>query len=150
MDGNAKAFMDVLGFTEGTDRVPDSDGGYKVVVGGSLFSSYADHPRRKVWIPRYKVWSSAAGRYQMIIPTWDALRRRLSLPDFSPESQDRACAELLRECGAMDRMDDGDLDGAVSDASKLWASLPGSRAGQRVERMDAIRAVYTKSGGVVK
>lgn len=149
MDPNVKAFLDVIGFTEGTDRVKDSDGGYKVVVGGSLFASYADHPRRKVFIQRYKVYSTAAGRYQFIAPTWDALRRRLSLPDFSPASQDAACEELLRECGAERWLLLGDLDAAVIAASSQWASLPGSKAKQRVESMDAIRDVYTKAGGTI-
>jgi muramidase (phage lysozyme) len=149
MEPNVKAFMDVLGFTEGTDRVKDSDGGYKVVVGGSLFASYADHPRRKVYLPRYKVYSTAAGRYQMIAPTWDAIRKRLALSDFSPNSQDSACLELLNECGARKWIDLGDLDAAVIAASSLWASLPGSKAKQRIESMDAIREVYTKAGGTI-
>lgn len=78
--------------------------------------------------------STAAGAYQMIVPTWQRARRAGAwgdaLPDFSPASQDEAARRLLIECGAFPLLRVGDLSGAIRKASKLWASLPGSTAGQ--------------------
>jgi len=31
------------------------------IVGGELFDDFSDHPRKRVWIERYRVWSTAAG-----------------------------------------------------------------------------------------
>jgi muramidase (phage lysozyme) len=50
---NVLAFLDLIAWSEGTDngRQPTRDQGYDVVVGGSLFDSYADHPRRLIDLP---------------------------------------------------------------------------------------------------
>ena len=42
-----KAFLDMLAWSEGTDKAgqPTKNRGYDVIVGGSLFSNYADHHR---------------------------------------------------------------------------------------------------------
>lgn len=147
-----KAFKDALAYAEGTDKPgqPTKDRGYDVIVGGQLFTSYKDHPRVLVNLPRYNLKSSAAGRYQMIRATWDALARRLRLKDFSPANQDRACDELLRECGATSRLMVGDFDGACKAGNKIWASLPGSPHGQRIESADKLRSIFIKAGGVIK
>ncbi|NDG04091.1 MAG: lysozyme, partial [Alphaproteobacteria bacterium] len=75
-------------------------------------------------------FTTAAGGYQFIRPTWQRLRDRLGLEDFSPASQDAAAVELLREVGALDLIEQGDIEGAMKKASKAWASLPGSLAQQ--------------------
>ena len=64
MNINLKAFLDMLAWSEGTSTVAGSDNGYNVIVGGSLFKGYADHPRKLVDIPRLGIKSTAAGRYQ--------------------------------------------------------------------------------------
>ena len=146
------AFRDVLAYSEGTDRPSvqkSNHHGYDVIVGGSLFDDFRAHPRKLVWLPRYRVYSSAAGRYQFIRSTWDALRKRLNLPDFGPCSQDAACDELLRECGALTHLVRGDFDGAVKAAREIWASLPGSSAGQRTEKLDTLRGVFIEHGGKI-
>jgi muramidase (phage lysozyme) len=144
---NLSAFLDMLGFSEGTDAVAGSDHGYNVVVGGQLFSGYADHPRRKVWLPRYKVYSTAAGRYQFLVATWDALRKKLSLPDFSPQSQDLACIELIKEKSALDDISSGRIADAITKCAPLWASLPGAGYGQREVSRQKLINFYTSAGG---
>lgn len=148
-----KAFRDVLAYAEGTDRpeVQKSNHfGYDVIVGGSLFTCFNDHPRVLVNLPRYKIKSSAAGRYQMIRATWDALRKRLKLPDFSPKSQDLACDELLRECGARSALLRGNFDEACQKANPIWASLPGSPYGQRTENSATLRRIFVDRGGIIR
>lgn len=63
-----KAFLDMLAWSEGTDngRQPTKNHGYDVIVGGALFSDYSDHPRQLVDLPRLKIKSTAAGRYQLL------------------------------------------------------------------------------------
>ncbi|WP_423373317.1 hypothetical protein [Stenotrophomonas maltophilia] len=64
---NAVAFLDMVAWSEGTDngKQPTKDRGYDVIVGGQLFKSYADHPRVLVDLPKLKIQSTAAGRYQL-------------------------------------------------------------------------------------
>src|SRR5690606_39452601 len=95
---NVHAFLRAIRLGEGT---LDADG-YRRIVGGELFDDFSDHPRKRVWIERYGVWSTAAGAYQFIASTWDEMRAKYGLPDFSPASQDRAAVGLLIRRGALD------------------------------------------------
>ena len=48
---NLKAFLDMIAFSEiGPTLLAASDNGYDVLVGGTLFHGYADHPRVLVWL----------------------------------------------------------------------------------------------------
>lgn len=142
---NVLAFLDTIAVSEGT--AGKGDDGYNVMVGGGLFTSYAEHPTTKIWLPRYRFWSSAAGRYQFISATWESIKDRLGLPDFGPVSQDEACVQLLKDCGAYTRIVAGDFDGAVHAAAATWASFPGNSYGQRENRLDFLRGAYIKAGG---
>ena len=149
---NQRAFLDTLAWAEGTDRPEvqkSNNKGYDVIVGGSLLTDYSKHPNKLVPLPRYKISSTAAGRYQFIIKTWNTLKDRLKLPDFSPASQDAACLELLRECGALARLAENDFVGAVQKARKIWASLPGAGYGQREQKLEALRDKYVAAGGTL-
>jgi muramidase (phage lysozyme) len=153
VDHQLKAFRDVIAYSEGTDKPnfqPTRCSGYDVLVGGGLFTDFSKHPRILVYLPRYKIKSSAAGRYQFLRATWDSLRKKLQLPDFGPESQDRACNELLRECGATKFLAAGRFDSACKAANGIWASLPGSPYGQRTENLATLRAIFTGRGGTIR
>lgn len=147
---NYRAFLDMLAYSEGTDHPnqKSSFNGYDVIVGGGTFKCFDDHPRIVVTV-RPGLRSSAAGRYQFIRSTWDALKKRLKLPDFGPISQDRACLELLRECGALNCLDRNDLAGAIRSARRIWASLPGAGYGQREEKLAVLQKKFTDAGGRV-
>lgn len=151
MSKNRQAFLDTLAWAEGTDKPGQETNcrGYDVLVGGELFTDFSKHPEILVKLPRYGISSSAAGRYQFIRTTWHALRRRLKLPDFGPESQDKACLELLRECGALAYIDAGKFDLACHSARKIWASLPGAGYGQREQKIATLRKIYTEAGGTL-
>ncbi len=94
--------------------------------------------------------STAAGAYQIIRPTWERLRDRLGLRDFGPAAQDAAAVELLRETGALARIEQGDLQGAIAAARRTWASLPGAGyAGQGMRSLQYIQTAYLNAGGAL-
>lgn len=140
---NVRAFLRAIRLGEGTS----DDDGYRRIVGGGEFDSFADHPRKRVWIDRYKLYSSAAGAYQFIAPTWDEMAQQYDLPDFSPENQDRAAVGLLIRRKALDDVIAGRIEQAIDKCKLEWASLPGSTYGQRTESLDRVLAEYQKWGG---
>lgn len=120
---------------------------YDLIYGGQRFLSFSDHPRKYVpiRIAGYAgKYSSAAGAYQFIASTWDALKRALGLTDFSPASQDAAALELLRQTGALALIDSGDFDGAMRRAATQWASLPYSAAKQNPKSIEAANTLITR------
>ena len=143
---NVVAFLDMIAHAEGVERF-SMHGGYDVLVGGGRFTSYSEHPRKMVWLPKYRIHSTAAGRYQFLWKTWNSLRARLKLPDFGPVSQDRAAIELLRENGALADLKKGWVSSAVRRSRKTWASLPDAGYGQRELPLEALIAVYERAGG---
>lgn len=142
MSDNLSAFLDMLAWSEGTLAVPGNANGYNVVVGGTLFTSYADHPRKRVWLPRFKEWSTAAGRYQIREPIFDAYKKRLKLPDFSPASQDAIADQLITECAALADINAGNIESAIQKCSSRWASLPGGGYGQRTNSVADLSAQF--------
>lgn len=143
---NVIAFLDMIAYAEGVERF-SSHGGYDVLVGGGTFNGYREHPRQLVWLPKYRIHSTAAGRYQFLWRTWNSVRNRLKLPDFGPASQDRAAIELLRETGALADIQKGWISSAVRRSRKTWASLPDAGYGQRELPLEKLLAVYQKAGG---
>ena len=61
---NVVAFLDMIAWSEATDKPGQrtNDHGYDVLVGGGLFTGYADHPRKLVALPKLGIKSTAAGR----------------------------------------------------------------------------------------
>jgi muramidase (phage lysozyme) len=146
---NVCAFLDVLAWSEFTSRIAGSDDGYNVIVGGALFSDYSDHPREKVWIPKWKVASTAAGRYQLLARYYDAYKRQLRLRDFTPVSQDLIAIQQIREQRALQDIKFGRFDDAAAKCRNIWASLPGAGYGQYEHKLDDLRAQFTQAGGTI-
>lgn len=146
---NVCAFLDMLAWSEFTSRIAGSDDGYNVIVGGDLFRSYADHPRRSVWIKRFNVWSTAAGRYQLLSRYFDVYKQQLGLPDFSPVSQDKIAIQQIRERGALADIKSGRIESAISKCRNIWASLPGAGYGQVELALEPLLQKYVKAGGAM-
>lgn len=144
---NVSAFLDMIAVSEGT--AGRGDDGYNILVGGALIPSYKKHPRTLVWIRRINNYSSAAGRYQFVWRTWEGVARSLKLPDFSPESQDKAAIELLRRRDALDYVIHGRFERAVELCQKEWASLPGAGYGQHENALAALADAYKRAGGAI-
>lgn len=144
---NVCAFLDMLAWSEiGPALLAVSDDGYNVLVGSTaanphLFASYIKHPHLVVTLSA-TLRSSAAGRYQFLIRTWDALAEKLNLVDFNPIRQDRAAIELLRECKAYPQIVIGSIEAAIHCASPTWASLPGAGYGQHEQRVADLLAAF--------
>lgn len=149
MTQNEKAFLDTLAFSEGTKGIGDD--GYNVLYGGGLFTGYADHPRKRLSFKIKGRWvtSTAAGRYQILARYFDAYKKTLNLPDFSPASQDAIALQMIREQKAIPYINAGRFDEAVAKCANIWASLPGAGYNQYEHSIDVLRAAYIKAGGTV-
>ena len=150
LNAQRKAFLDMLAWSEGTDKPgqPTKNHGYDVIVGGSLFTSYADHPRKLITLnPRLK--STAAGRYQLLSRYWDAYRSHLGLRDFSPASQDAVALQQIKERRALQLIDEGYIRQAIDRCSNIWASLPGAGYGQHEHKVENLLKKFKEAGGYV-
>lgn len=147
-------FLDLIGFSEGTstDSVTHDDG-YDCIVTGiagpATFSSYVMHPFAAGRMPvivreNPPLRSTAAGRYQFILSTWQYLQTKLKLMDFSPLSQDLGALELIHERGAILDIEKGEIELAIGLCSNIWASFPGNSYGQGGKRIDALMEQWEK------
>lgn len=148
-DVNVSAFLLMLQHSEGTAK---ADNPYAVTFGEAFtIQDFSDHPHALGW-PGY-LWNgvheTASGAYQITYPTWLTLKARLNLSDFSPQSQDTAAIELIRERGALQDIVDGNLQNAVYLCRGIWASLPGGSSGQPEKVFADLAEVYTSSGGII-
>ena len=142
-DANVQAFLRMTRFCEGTA----DDDGYRRMVGGGEFDSFADHPRKLIPVSRYGIKSSAAGAFQFLEKTWDEMAALYKLPDFSPESQDLAAIGLIHRRGALEDVLAGRIESAIKKCNKEWASFHGSPYGQRTVALSRMLQEYRKWGG---
>ena len=89
INNQRKAFLDMLAWSEGTDngRQKARNHGYDVIVGGELFTSYSDHPRKLVTL-NLKLNQQAPGRYQL-----------LSVGGYRKQQPERLLSEKSGRCG---------------------------------------------------
>ncbi|AEX65746.1 endolysin [Xanthomonas phage vB_XveM_DIBBI] len=138
---NLSAFLYLIGYSELGKMVDLPSQGYDVIVGSTpskliLMKDYADHPNVLV----KSVNSTAAGRYQILYRYASAYRNSLKLPDFGPASQDKIAIQLIRECKALDDVEQGNIESAIVKCHSRWASFPGAGYGQRENKLsDLVR-----------
>jgi len=144
---NLKAFLDTIAVSEGTKGIGDD--GYNVTVGGAIFSDYSTHPRPHVWIEKNKIFSSAAGRYQVLAHYYDVYKKQLNLKDFGHESQDEIAIQMIKECRAIEDIELGRFTDAIGKCRSRWASLPDSPYGQRTNSIGSLKMAYLKYGGEI-
>ena len=126
----AKALLDMIAAAEGTSgRGKD---GYDVTFAYRFYAeSCDDHPfREKMPTCAGRYCSTAGGRYQFLLGTWDGLE----LPNFWPENQERGALALIARRGVSlpsDRaLSATEFTDAMDKLSYEWASLPPGRYGQ--------------------
>ena len=140
---NLQAFLRVIRAGESSQELK----AYFTVVGGEVVESLEAHPKRRVWLPGLKLWSTAAGAYQFLLGTWAECVEALKLPDFSAPSQDLAAAFLIRRRGALADVLAGRIEAAIKKCNKECASLPGSPYGQPTRSLKQALATYSAYGG---
>ncbi len=174
---NVCAFLDLIAFSEGTSKASGSasaalsaNDGYDVIVAGvdgpSIFTDHSDHPfahREAVEVvapgQRFEdgLYSTAAGRYQVLLRFFEVYKVVLNLPDFGPLSQDRVAIQQMRERGSLVHLESGnieaaikahlppvDLEDAITEDAGTWASLPGNTYGQGGHSMAALLAEWSR------
>ena len=149
---NILAFLDTIAYAEGTPKYGKEDG-YNVMFGGETFSDYSDHPRKAITrkMGNSTITSTAAGRYQFLSRTWDAIVKQYGFRGrFIPEAQDLAAIKLIQERKAYQDIINGDFDIAVRKVSNIWASFPGAGYGQPEKKLEELRNVYLKAGGKIR
>lgn len=148
---NLRAFLDMTAYSEGTDhpKSPTKNHGYDVIVGHTLFTDYSKHPNILVPLPKLKISSTAAGRYQLLYRYWVAYCKLLGLSDFSPITQDKIAIQQIKERRAIPAIERGDIANAIAMCSNIWASFPGAGYGQYEHKLDSLVAAYKIAGGDV-
>lgn len=159
MTQNLTAFLGMIRHSEGTDKAPDP---YRVVYGyGYTIKDLREHPgitgewhgeklsdERCIAVGLHPgCVSSAAGAYQIILPTWRTCKSILRLPDFTGPSQDAAATELIREAGALDMVNAGQVADAITKCHGIWASLPGPNIRQPQRSFADLINAYASAGG---
>ncbi len=143
---NVQAFLRMLRHGEGTA----GEDGYRVMFGGGLFDSFADHPRQAITrkLGGKPITSTAAGAYQFLSRTWDGLVKQYGFADFAPKNQDLGAVALILGRKALHDVIAGRFEDAVRKCNREWASLPGSPYGQPVVTMARARQEYEAHGGM--
>lgn len=139
---NVAAFLRVI--RQGESRQDDS--AYTIQFGGEHFEAPPwEHPGTVKIVGSLR--STAAGAYQFLKSTWDAVRSAYELPDFSPACQDEAAVALIKGRKALDDVIAGRFKDAVVKCAKEWASLPFSPYGQPTLTYDLALKTYQAWGG---
>lgn len=131
---NGKALVDLVALTEGTMGTGKFNG-YDIIVGGSFlpgFSSWTaspPHPNVKIFISDYGVYSSASGRYQFTINTWNLVMGAGTV--MSKFNQDYACWKNILNSANVPTLLIGQIDSnqnsfnmVINMMATQWASLP--------------------------
>ncbi|MBI5398108.1 glycoside hydrolase family 104 protein [Candidatus Woesearchaeota archaeon] len=142
-DPYIRAFMRAITVGEGTKaptkKCPDP---YRIIVGGGCFEG-TSHPNQVVKLTA-SLSSSAAGRYQFLSSTWKNWANQYGVPldQFTPENQDKVVYKELERLGVGKMLAENNLDAALKRTNGIWASLPGSKYGQRTEKRDDFERFY--------
>jgi muramidase (phage lysozyme) len=150
-DSNVSAFLKAIAIAEG--------GGYDFKYGAVKgkrndpwrFTDFSTHPGAGAGGA-----TTAAGMYQITIDTWRQNGGKMGLTDFSPKSQDLMAIEILRSVGVIEKIQSGDVAGAIKPAANKWAALPmGPGLGNRYPAQPYVKyedflASYHLAGGAGK
>lgn len=149
MNANALAFLECIAACEGVNTPV----GYRALFGyhpirnpNQLFDNgFRTHPNIRV--PFRDTFSTAAGRGQIIFPTFARLQRKLGTTDFAPATQDQMMLELVAERGAMGDVKNGAITEALRKCSPEWASLPYATYDQPTRSLEWALKAYLDAGG---
>jgi muramidase (phage lysozyme) len=157
-------------YVKGTKTARDPQLGYTTWFSGSgnNFTLGDDHPRVINSNSTNTLRSSAAGAYQIMSWKFDELNgykivfedgyyqkkdpqeytekydkaKKYDAKGFSQVSQDKLCIIILKDIGAVTKLLNKDIKGAISTSSGTWVSLPGATAGQPTAKMQETLDYY--------
>jgi len=149
------AFLDLIAASEGTSTATHTrDDGYDIIVDGvdgqHAFSDYSAHPFSngrppiKVKNAPKLLYSTASGRYQITLHTWQTLTMNSSRGTFSPRDQDVAAVQMLAECHAIDFINASKIACAIKAASETWTRFKADEHSQGGRALDWLLETYTK------
>lgn len=131
---NGKALLDLLALTEGTIGQGNYNG-YDIMVTGKLVPGYTapnatpPHPNIKIFVPEYNIYSSATGRYQFVISTWNLIMGQKTT--VSKFNQDYACWKNILNSANVPSIlitkidtDYSSFQQVINMMASQWASLP--------------------------
>lgn len=162
MTPNVRAFLTMISHAEGTDRVADP---YRCCYAyRHTIQDLTYHPAQvrppdgaREWRgeqldalgPEYAgKWSTAAGRYQINLPSWEDGVKALRLADFTPTSQDDWTIWKIKQKGAFDLVNAGRIAEALATPlHSVWASMPGPSIGQPQREVAWLLNAYSVAGG---
>jgi lysozyme len=142
-DPYIRAYMRAITVGEGTSKpTAKCSNPYHIIVGGECFDG-DKHPEKVVRLTP-SLSSSAAGRYQFLTSSWKGWAAKYSIPydQFTPENQDKVVYKVLEGLKLDQVLAGGNLDAAFGKTNMIWASLPGSRYGQRTENRASFERFY--------
>jgi len=122
---NYKLMLDTISKAEGTW----GKDAYSTKYGGKKVDWKNGKSRDSIPFGKNGQKTSAHGKYQFMNKTWDGKVQELGLTGFTPEEQDVAALSLAEETGALKKLDDGDIKGAIFSAGKKWMGLPVNEKG---------------------
>lgn len=156
-NANVRACLEMISKSEGTNN-DYSKMVYGIVTSSPLFPSLVG--KKNVSIPNLNqfpnilvkvnnngLYSSAAGKYQVLKATYAWVAAKLGISDFSAHSQDLIAVELIRFRGAMDYILRGDIEGALknSNLKMEWASIVGNSYGQGTHSIATLVGYYNSA-----
>ena len=122
-DPRVKALLDTISYAEGTSG-PE---GYRTMFTGKKFDTSQGwrHPDTVMRGGGYA--SSAAGRYQMLTPTYQMAAKATGTSGFSPSEQDLQAVFLIDNRRALEPLLKGEnINTVINQLAPEWASLPTS------------------------
>ncbi|REC52451.1 hypothetical protein DRF62_15740 [Chryseobacterium piscium] len=157
-------------YVKGTKTPRDPQLGYTTWFSGAgnNFTLSDDHPRVINSNSTNTLRSSAAGAYQFMSWKFDELNgktvifkngyfqtavpeiyteasdkaKKYDAKGFEEIAQDRLCVIILKDIGAITKLLNDDIKGAISTSSGTWVSLPGATAGQPTAKMQETLDYY--------
>jgi muramidase (phage lysozyme) len=160
---NILAFLAMLAHSEGTDRAADP---YRVCYGFKhTISDLSFHPAEPRPPDGAIEWpgeslaslggqyehehSTAAGRYQINLPTYFDNKRELQLASFDGAAQNDLAVNILKRVGALADIVAGSIPDAIDKARNKWASLPGGNSNQPQHDLAYLTGFYMMAGGLL-
>jgi len=142
-DPRVKALLDTISYAEGTSG-PE---GYRTMFTGKTFDTSQGwrHPDTVMRGGGYA--STAAGRYQMLTPTYQMAAEATGTSGFSPAEQDLQAVYLIDNRRALEPLLRGEnINTVINQLAPEWASLPTSAGksayGQPVRNISELQKYY--------